>query len=376
MDTVPEQFTTSEPSDLQPLFTEPAPPPPSTARHIFYGPYGLRAGWSLLLYLSILACIVSSVRAMHNYNKSKEHKAAVAAAVAAGKPASSVIEAKPDPSKPLSMKDGIISEGIAFGTVFLVSLLMALIERRRVSVYGLGGERSLGRFVVGALWGLAALSLLVGILRALHMVSFDAQLDHGWSVVGYGALALAGFLFVGLLEEYLFRGYLQFTLTRGLVGLGNRISPVHGRAIAFWMATLITSALFFLAHTGNNGEDPVGLALVFVAGVAFVVALWRTGSLWWAIGFHMSWDWAQSFLYGVPDSGMLMQGRLFATHASGNPVLSGGTVGPEGSVLCIPILGLMIVVLLFTRTSPGPPLEPKRTPNSISQEPLAATLEA
>jgi len=83
---------------------------------------------------------------------------------------------------------------------------------------------------------------------------------------------------------------------------------------------------------------------------------------------------AQSFLYGVPDSGMLMKERMFATHAAGNPVLSGGTVGPEGSVLCIPVLALMIVVLLFTRKSPGPPLEQEARP--VSAEPVAATLEA
>ena len=374
MDAASEQFPAPEVSDLQSLIATPGGPTPSTAHRIFIGPYGLRAGWSLLIFVAMLASILTTVRVVHDYNKAKRHQQAVSAAVAAGKPASSVSESKADASAPISMKDGVVSEGIAFAAVFVVSLLMALIERRRVSVYGLGGERPLARFFVGACWGLAALSLLIGILRALHLVSFDAQLDHGWTVIGYGALALLCFLFVGLLEEYLFRGYLQFTLTRGLVGLGNRISPVHGRSIAFWMATLITSALFFLAHTSNNGEDLVGLALVFVAGVAFVVALWRTGSLWWAIGFHMAWDWAQSFLYGVPDSGMLMKERMFATHASGNPVLSGGTVGPEGSVLCIPVLALMIVVLLFTRKSPGPPLEQEARP--VSAEPVAATLEA
>jgi uncharacterized protein len=244
--------------------------------------------------------------------------------------------------------------------IFLVSLGMAAIERRRFTAYGLGGQRAIGRFFTGAIWGVAALSLLVGSLRVFHLVSFDAQLDHGWAILGYGGALLFLFLLVGMLEEYIFRGYLQFTLTRGLVGLGNLISRKHGRSIAFWMATLVTSGLFFLAHTTNGGEDKVGLLLVFLAGVAFVVALWRTGSLWWAIGFHMAWDWSQSFLYGVPDSGLLVQGRLFATHSLGNPVLSGGTVGPEGSVFCIPILLLVIAVLfLFTRSSPQPPLETK-----------------
>ena len=106
--------------------------------------------------------------------------------------------------------------------------------------------------------------------------------------------------------------------------------------------------------------------VVAVIGVVFLVALWRTGSLWWGIGFHMAWDWAQSFLYGVPDSGALFQGRLFATHASGNPLLSGGATGPEGSLLFLPITVILIPVLFFTTPGPQPPLEtqPAKAPSA------------
>jgi hypothetical protein len=376
----PEQFSVSdsqqsiEPqANLAGLEMLPAPPQPSAVRRIFIGPFGLRAGWSLLIYFAILASIIFSVRAVHDYNKAKAHQAAVAAAQASGKPVPVPIKSgiKADPNAPAPVLDMFAQEGIMFGAVFLVSLLMAFIERRRVSAFGLGGQRSVGRFFIGAAWGLAAISLLIGTLLALHLVSFDAQLDHGWAILEYGGAQLLLFLFVGLVEEYLFRGYLQFTLTRGLVGVGKLISPTHARTIAFWIATVITSGLFFLAHTGNSGEDMVGLVLVFAAGVVFVVALWRTGSLWWAIGFHMAWDWAQSFLYGVPDSGLLLQGRLFATHAHGNPLLSGGTDGPEGSILCIPIMLLVIVVLLFTRSSPQPALETNAHVEKVASEETA-----
>jgi len=362
-----QQSASPEPLDSlphNPLFADSiiAPPAP-TAHRIFVGPFGLRAGWSLLIYFAILLSIVFTVRAVHDYNKNKAHQAAVAAGQAAA-------AAKPDPNAPLSVVDGIEQEGISFAVIFAISLLMAFIERRRVSAYGLGGQRSVSRFFTGAIWGLAAIGLLVGTLRLMHLVSFDAQLDHGWQILRFGALQLVLFLLVGLLEEYLFRGYLQSTLTRGMVGLGNRISASHGRAVAFWIATIITSGLFFLAHTGNNGEDKLGLLLVFLAGAAFVFALWRTGSLWWAIGFHTAWDWSQSFLYGVPDSGLLAQGRMFSTHAMGNPLLSGGSVGPEGSVFCIPILLLVILVLLFTRPSPLPSLETnQQLPAPIDQTP-------
>jgi len=331
--------------------------PPSSPNRVFMGPYGLRAGWSLLIYIAILASIVAGVNGTHAYFKARARQAEVAAAQAAGKPALPVV--KRDENAPMVVREAIAEEGISFAVLLLVSLLMAAIERRRFTAYGLGGTRIFSRFFTGMLWGLVAMALLMGTLRVLHLVSFDAQLDHGWSIAGWGGAQLLGFLCVGLVEEYLFRGYLQFTLARGLEGLGKLINPAHARAIGFWIATVITSGLFFAAHISNGGEDWLGLVLVFLGGLLFVLALWRTGSLWWGIGFHMAWDWSQSFLYGVPDSGALVQGRMFATHAVGNPLLSGGTVGPEGSVLCVPVILLAIAVLFRTRKSPLPPFETK-----------------
>jgi hypothetical protein len=82
--------------------------------------------------------------------------------------------------------------------------------------------------------------------------------------------------------------------------------------------------------------------------MVFCFSLWRTGSLWWAIGFHTSWDWAQSFLYGVADSGLMVQHHLLGTHAVGKPILSGGTTGPEGSIFIVGILAVIILIIHFT----------------------------
>jgi hypothetical protein len=82
--------------------------------------------------------------------------------------------------------------------------------------------------------------------------------------------------------------------------------------------------------------------------MVFCFSLWRTGSLWWAIGFHAAWDWSQSFLYGVADSGLMIQHHLLATHPVGKPVLSGGATGPEGSIFILVVLGLASAIIVGT----------------------------
>ena len=107
-------------------------------------------------------------------------------------------------------------------------------------------------------------------------------------------------------------------------------------------------SLFGLGRGSNPGESPIGLPSAGLASMVFCFSLWRTGSLWWAIGFHTSWDWGQSFLYGVADSGLMVQHHLLATHPVGKPVLSGGMTGPEGSVFIVAVLALATLIILFT----------------------------
>ena len=110
----------------------------------------------------------------------------------------------------------------------------------------------------------------------------------------------------------------------------------------FWLAAWVGSTLFGLVHTGNHGENWIGILSAAAIGFVFVVSVRLTGSAWWAIGFHAAWDWAETYFYGTADSGLVPQGSFLLSRAQGNAFWSGGTDGPEGSLL---VLGVVLLVL-------------------------------
>jgi membrane protease YdiL (CAAX protease family) len=305
-------------------------PAPSGFRKVFIGKDGLRAGWSLLIFMLLLAAVLFCA-----------HEVALKFFPPTHKPGSV-------PSS-LGWKFAAINELVPFLGVVLITWIMSKIERRPLGVYGFGGERKAPRFFAGLGWGFVCLSLLVGTLWKTGLLVIERRLLFGSDVVLYGAMWLVGFLLVGLLEEYLSRGYMQYTLTRGLAGLYQAIFKTrYSEVLGFWSAASVFSILFGMGHSGNPGESPIGLLSAGLAGIVFCFSLWRTGSLWWAIGFHCSWDWSQSYLYGVADSGLMVEHHLLETHAVGKPILSGGTTGPEGSIIILGIFALIVVIILAT----------------------------
>lgn len=312
-----------------------AAPVPSTLRRVFIGPDGLRAGWSLIIFVVLIATLFKGVAVIT-------------------KLAHLVPPKPPGPGTEITPAFLFLGESIPFLITLLVTWIMSKIERRPSSVYGLGARRMLPNFSAGLFWGATALSLLVFTLSKTGLLVFDARLLFGDAAVRYGAIWLLGFLLVGLLEEYLTRGYLLFTLSRGIAGIYSWLFKTrHSKVLGYWTAALILSILFGLGHGKNPGESPIGLVSAGLVSLVFCLSLWRTGSLWWAIGCHASWDWAQSFLYGVADSGLMAQHHLFATHPLGTPLMSGGATGPEGSIFILPILALFTLIIIFTlhRTS-------------------------
>ena len=178
-------------------------------------------------------------------------------------------------------------------------------------------------------------------LRVLHRFDFGTVALHHAQIFYWAAVWGLVFLSVAFLEEYLFRGYALFTLADGL---------------GFWPAAIILAVLFAYFHTGNPGETRMGIIGVAAFALFVSATIRRTGNLWLAVGAHAGWDWAQSYFYGVSDSGVQVPGHLMDPRISGPDWLTGGSAGPEGSVLTLVLLVVMTgVFLAYGRLKPNSP---------------------
>ena len=283
-----------------------AKPEPHRLTEFFMGPEGLRSGWGFAMYLALVIAMVMTARFLMH----------------------------PMMHKLKGTVWQFLAQELMFVTcVVLPAVLMSRLEKRPFGDYGLPARGAFGiKFVSGVIWGFVALTLLLGMLRGAHAFYFGAMGEHGMRALKFAVFWAVLFLLVGFAEEFLFRGYTLFTLSR---------------SIGFWPTAIALSALFGWVHLGNAGESWRGGLSAGLIGLFFCFTVRRTGTLWFAIGLHASWDWAQSYVYGVADSGMMAQGHLLNPSFHGPAWLTGGTVGPEGSLLVFAVLALMFVALHF-----------------------------
>lgn len=207
-----------------------------------------------------------------------------------------------------------------FLTYLFATWAMGRIEGRSIADYGLPWRPMFRRhFWEGALLGFFSLTALILVMRLVGILHIGALALHGAELGNWALIYVVVFVLVALAEEFSARGYMLYTLSAG---------------IGFWPAAILTALFFGYSHRGNSGEDWIGLLNAGFFGLLACLLLRRTGNLWMPIGLHAAWDWGETFFYGVANSGKTYPGQLMNSSSSGPAWLSGGTVGPEGSVLC------------------------------------------
>ena len=227
-------------------------------------------------------------------------------------------------------------EIVDFLIFLFASGIMGRIERRTIAEYGLPWRRMFRiEFWQGAALGFASITGLLAAMRAVGTFYFQGRALHGFDIGKWAAVYTLVFILVALREEFRARGYALFTLSAG---------------IGFWPAAVLSAAYFGYSHHGNSGEDWLGLLNAAAFGLLACFLLRRTGNLWMPIGMHSAFDWGETYFYGVANSGQQLPGHLLNSSSSGPFWLSGGTVGPEGSLLCtVMILVVWVICAMWLR---------------------------
>jgi membrane protease YdiL (CAAX protease family) len=203
-----------------------------------------------------------------------------------------------------------------------------VVERRpaaELSGTGAVGELGAGVLIGGGLFAATlAVLWLLGYLRVSGAVN--------WSVLG-AALAVdaAG----AVVEELLLRGIL-FRITEEAAGT--------------WIALAVSVVVFGLLHAGGAASSPAATVVVALAGGLLPGAAYvLRRRLWIPIGIHAGWDFVQDIILGVTLAGHQVPG-LVRAQITGPGVVTGGGMGPEGSLVAL-VLCLAVSIALLARAA-------------------------
>ena len=277
---------------------------PLPLRAVFFGPFGVRAGWRMALWTAAVAWLL--------------------VLLGSGVAAAGV---RPSFAAQVSVE---LAAALLAGW-----LVLGLVDRRRLGALGYAADPAAPRdFGTGLLLGMGAIGVAAGVLAVAGSARWVAD---GGGVPEYVASLARGFAFFAVAaaaEEALFRGYAFQALVQG---------------IGAWPAVLLSSAAFALAHIRNPSVDAVALANIFAAGVMLGWAYLRTRSLWFCTAVHLGWNWAMSAVLQFPVSGLPRDVPLFDEVSIGPRWFTGGDFGPEGGVAATVAIVLLTVLLLRAR---------------------------
>ncbi len=170
------------------------------------------------------------------------------------------------------------------------------------------------------------LGLLAGALLYTAVVGVAAGLGV-YRIVGAGDTStlvqqvISNGVMPGFMEELLFRGIL-FRWLEEFAGS--------------WIALVITSGLFGLAHILNPSATWFSSFAIAIEASLLGGAYMLTRSLWMSIGLHAAWNVTQGAIFGIAVSGNAARG-LLKSELSGPAILSGGGFGLEASIIAVVI---------------------------------------
>ena len=245
------------------------------------------------------------------------------------------------------LRAGLTPENIAvseiqnFCTGLICTIIFARYERRRVDGYGLPIQHALRRNT----WEGAGAGVMMAAAVSVGMLALGGMQIHGLAVtdgaLGRSALAWLGAnVCVGIAEEFWYRSYFLRTLWK---------------SIGFWPASVAIALIFAADHyfykPGENVWDVITLVSL---SLCLCYSVLQTGTLWFAVGFHVAFDYMQLVVIGTPNGSQVPSGRLLNVTFNGPAWVTGGVLGTEASFLMYPLIALLWVYLWLRFRNPQP----------------------
>lgn len=219
------------------------------------------------------------------------------------------------------------------------------VERRAPADLALvPGMRELG---IGMLVGSGLYTAGVLVLLAMGIMRIE-----GTNPVSVMLPAISMAISSGFLEELLFRGAL-FRIVEEWLGS--------------WISVVVSSVVFGAVHLMNPTATLTGAIFISIeAGLLLAAAYMLTRRLWLGIGFHISWNYTQSAVFGGIVSGGVAEPGLFKTVTEGPELLTGANFWLEASLVpCIlaTTAGIILVVKAVRRGHVAQPFWSRARPD-------------
>lgn len=207
--------------------------------------------------------------------------------------------------------------GAIFSFLFLIfayRLYIKYIEKRKA--HELLIKHSLNEFGKGFLITAVLVFIVVAFLYVLGNYQISEWNSNKLIVIDL----FMKFLMGALIEEILFR-LIVFKLTEELLGT--------------WFAFGIQVLFFGFSHVLNeNATIFTSFAVVIIGGVLYTAAFMYKRRLWIVLGLHTGWNFIQSGVFGMPNSGSPYEGLIIPS-IQGKGWITGGSFGIEASYIAI-----------------------------------------
>lgn len=181
----------------------------------------------------------------------------------------------------------------------------------------------------GLILGATSITLVFLVLLLTGQIIAGSSIlkpNFAWTLLG----DLVVMIFVGIGEEMFSRGYCMSILRRSNI----------------FVVLIVPNLIFALLHIFNNNIGVIPMINLFLIGLLFSLMFLRRGNIWMPVGYHITWNFFQGSIFGMPVSGSDADGLLTSKPVSEN-IFNGGGFGPEGGLIVTGLIIISIALLLI-----------------------------